>query len=49
MKEEKEEDKLSYMKKKMTFIIQRINMHEKMKKSEKAAKITEMIKRMISS
>ena len=45
MKKEKEEDKLSYMKKKMTLINERISMHEKVKQSEKAIEIAVMKKR----
>ena len=45
MTNEKEEDKLSYVKKKMTLINERTRMHEKMKTSEKAIKIAEMIKK----
>ena len=45
MTKEKGEDKLSYMKKKMTCNNERISMHEKMKTSEKAIKIAEMIKK----
>ena len=46
MTKEKEEDKVIYVKKKMTLIKERISMHEKMKQSEKAIKIAVMIKKI---
>ena len=45
MTKEKEGNILSYTKKKMTLINERISMNEKMKNSEKAIKIAEMIKK----
>ena len=41
---EKDEDKLSFMTKKPTLINDRISMNEQIKKSEKAIKVSEMIK-----
>ena len=45
MTKENEEDKLSYMTKKLTLINKRFRMHEKINTSEKAIKIAEMIKK----